>query len=175
MSLIEPTVYSAIPAGPAIERPGSTTSCGTFNPRCAQPAMDHLDEFARRGRIVVSRVRNAKATTRSELARLETEVVSQLNEQVEHDGHRVFVSTQAEDLRSDVRVQADQFEARMPESLFHCAARRAGLDRKTELGIELSCGDVIVRVRLDPGRKPEHDRGSLAFRDHLPQQLELVL
>src|SRR5215831_14369350 len=38
MSLIAPTVYSATPAGPAMERPGSTTSSGACSPRRAAPA-----------------------------------------------------------------------------------------------------------------------------------------
>src|ERR1700674_1589803 len=53
--------------------------------------------------------------------------------------------------------------------------RRAGLDRETELRIQLAGRNVIVRVRLDPRRQAEHDLLALALGNDLPQELELVV
>src|SRR5260370_21813388 len=72
-------------------------------------------------------------------------------------------------------MQTDQSETGMLQGLLDSPPRRAWLDRKTELRIELTRGDVIVRVRLDPRRQPEHHLCPLAFGDDLPKQLELVL
>src|SRR5260370_15741198 len=72
-------------------------------------------------------------------------------------------------------MQTDQSETGMLQGLLDSPPRRAWLDRKTELRIELTSGDVIVSVRLDARRKPEHHLCPLAFGDDLPKELDLVL
>src|SRR5260370_36112118 len=72
-------------------------------------------------------------------------------------------------------MQTDQSETGMLQGLLDSPPRRAWVDRKTELRIELTRGDVIVRVRLDPRRQPEHHLRPRAFGDDLPKQLALVL
>ena len=61
-----------------------------------------LDEMAGRRRVVVARVGNAEPTTRAELARLESELVPQLDQEVEHDLHRLLVRAEGEYLRAQV-------------------------------------------------------------------------
>ena len=73
--------------------------------------------MARRRRIVVVRVRDAQAATGTQLARLELQLVAKLDQEVEHDLHRLLVRAKGEDLRADVRVEADQVEARMAQRL----------------------------------------------------------
>src|SRR3979409_871049 len=99
--------------------------------------MDHLNEIARCGWVVISGVRNAKPAARAQLARLEAQLVAELKEQVEHDAHRVLVSAEPEDLRADVRVQTDQLEAGMLQRLLDRASGRAGLDGESEFRVKL--------------------------------------
>ncbi len=112
--------------------------------------MDHLDEVARRGWVVVSRVGDAQPASRAQLPRFEREVGPELHEEVEHHAHRVLVRAETEDLRSDVGMKADQIEARVLQRFLDCPACGSGLDREAELRIQLTGRDVIVRVRLDP-------------------------
>src|ERR1700674_1212592 len=63
----------------------------------------------------------------------------------------------------------------MLQGFLDCPPSRAGLDRKTELRIQLARRDVIVSVRLDPRRQAGHDWCSLTLGNDLPQQLELVI
>src|ERR1700686_664102 len=72
-------------------------------------------------------------------------------------------------------MQADQVESRMLQRFLDGPPRRAGLDRKTELRVELAGRDVIVRVRLDPRRQLEHGGHPLALWNNLPQELELIV
>ena len=101
--------------------------------------MNHLHEIARRGRVVVSRVGDAEPAAGPQFLRLETQLVTQLDEQVEHDAHRFFVRAEGKDLRPDVRVQAHQLETRVAQRLVDRPAGRARLDGETELRIELAC------------------------------------
>src|SRR5207248_6743907 len=110
-----------------------TTSRATHH----QSMAHRLDELSRRGRIVVVRVRDAQAPARPQLPRLETQLVPQLDQQPQHDLHRLLVSAQPEDLRPDVRVQADEVEARVFQGGLDRFPRGARLDRETELGVEL--------------------------------------
>ena len=78
-------------------------------------------------------VRDAEPAAGAELARLITQLVAQLHEQVEHDRHRLLVCTEGEDLRSDVGVQADQLEVGLSQGLLDRFASSSGLDREAEL------------------------------------------
>jgi len=120
-------------------------------------------------------VRDAQAPARPQLPRLETKLVPQLDQEPQHDLHRLLVSAQAEDLRPDVRVQADEVEPRVFQSGFDRFPRGARLDRETELGVELPGRDVIVRVRLDARRQPQHDRRPRSVGNHLAKQVELLV
>ena len=89
-----------------------------------------LDKMTRSGRIVLVRVGNPEPAARAKLARFEMEVVAELDEQVEHDLHRLLVSAERKDLRADVRVEAYEFESGMLECLLDGRASGARLDRE---------------------------------------------
>src|SRR5207253_8569619 len=100
------------------------------------PCMTHrLDEMTRRRRIVLLRVGDAQPATGAELARLEPDLVTELGQQAEDDVHRLLVRAKREDLRPDVRVQADEIQPRMLQRSLHRLAGGARLDRETELGV----------------------------------------
>ena len=63
-----------------------------------------------------------------------------------------------EDLRADVRVQSEQLEARIGEHAAYRVERVAAGDREAELLVLVRCRDVFVRMRLDAGGHPDHDR-----------------
>ena len=108
-----------------------------------------LYEMSRRRRVVTARVRDAKPATRAELAGLKAQVVAELDEKVEHDLHRALVSPQREDLRPDMRMEADQVQPRMFQRLLDRLASGTGLDREAELRVQLASGDVVMRIGLD--------------------------
>ena len=171
-------MYSATPAGPAIDRPGSTTSCGRTKPAARGPRFEgrsqRLDEIARRGRVVVSRVGDAKPAAGSQVGRLVVKVALELGDEVEHHLHRGDVAAEVEDLGADVRVQPDQVDPGMGERLLDRRPRLAVLDREAELRVELPGRDVVVGVRLDAGRDAQLGLDAAPFRHHAAQQLELV-
>src|SRR5579859_1229346 len=71
-------------------------------------------------------------------------------------------------------MQPDELESRMPERLLDRRARRARLDRETELRVQLPGGDVVVSVGLDARRYAQHHGRSGAGCDDLIQELELM-
>src|SRR4029077_13544968 len=91
-----------------------------------------------------------------------------------HDLHRLLVSREREDLRSDVRMQSDELESRVLERLLYRLASAAGLDREAELRVELPGGYVVVRVGLDARRYAQHDRSFGAGGHDLIQEVELL-
>ena len=95
------------------------------------------------------RVGDPEPAARAKLPRLEPQLVAKLDQEVEHDRHRILVCAQSEDLGADVRVESDQLEARVPEGKFDRLARCPRFDREAKLGVQLARGDVIVSVRLD--------------------------
>src|SRR6202022_62121 len=97
-----------------------------------------LGKLSRRGRIVVARVGDSQPAAGAQLVRLVLQLVTKLDQQVEHDLHRVGVSAKPKDLRADVRVQPNQFQAGIFERLLDRTPGRARLDRKTKLRIELA-------------------------------------
>src|SRR5207248_8496744 len=88
-------------------------------PRAARvERMTHrLHEMAWGGRVVLTRVRDPKAPTGAELARLELQLITQLDQEVEHDLHRLLVGAQAKDLRPEMRMQSGHLEPRVSQCL----------------------------------------------------------
>ena len=84
-----------------------------------------FDEMSRCGWIVLVGVRDAQPAARAQLARLEAKPVAQVDQQAEHDLHCLLVRAEREDLRPDVRVEADQLESRMLQSGLDCFSRGA--------------------------------------------------
>ena len=125
-------------------------------------------------RVVGAGVRDAEPPARSEDGRLVAEVAGQPGHQVEHDLHRRRVAAQVQDLRAQVRVQADQLHPVVRQRLLDGRSCGPGLDREAELGVELAGGDEVVGVGLDAGREPELRLHPPAGRRHPAEQFELV-
>ena len=134
-----------------------------------------LHEMSRRGWVVVLGIRDAEPPARAQPARFVAEPIAQLDKQAEHYLHGLFVRAEGKDLRPDVRVQADELQARMLQCGFDRLSRRSRLDGEAELGIELAGRDVIVGVRLHARRDAKHHLRARAMGDDIPQQLELLV
>ncbi len=71
-------------------------------------------------------------------------------------------------------MQAHQVQVGVSQGLLDGFARRSGLDRETELRVELTGGDVIVGVGLYAGGDAQHDGRPGASRYDAVEQTELV-
>ena len=71
--------------------------------------------MARGGRVVVAGVCDTETAAGAKLARLELQLVAQLDEEVEHDLHRLLVRAKGKDLRSQVRMESDHLQPRMSQ------------------------------------------------------------
>src|SRR5579864_3537470 len=74
-----------------------------------------------------------------------------------------------------MRVQSCHFKSRVSQRALDRFPRGSRLDRETEFRVELTGRDVIVGVRLHSRRDAQHDLRTLAFLDHLSEELEVVV
>src|ERR1700731_1032922 len=96
--------------GPAMARPGSTTSRGSI----AHDGSELVGEFAHRRWIVVGQIRDAQAATEIDGGDLcglvDPELGDDVAQQADHPVRGEFEAADVKDLRPDVTVQADQSE-----------------------------------------------------------------
>ena len=108
-----------------------------------------LYEVSRGRRVVRARVGDAEPAARAELAGLKVQLIAELDQQVEHDLHRALVCPKGEDLRSDVRMKADQIQPRVFERLLDRLACGTRLDGEAKLRVQLAGRDVVMGIGLD--------------------------
>ena len=102
--------------GPAMARPGSTTSRGVGSPTAADSLLTIVaqlgGQFGHRGRVVGGQVRDAQAATeidgRDLRGLVDAELVDDLVQQADDAVRGQFEAGDVEDLRADVAVQPDQ-------------------------------------------------------------------
>ena len=91
-----------------------------------------LDVLRDRGRFIVGGVGDPKATT--DVEELAPRRVGELGERLD----RLHVGLELEDLRADVRVQADEVEVRGGERRLDALCGEAVGEAEPELGVELA-------------------------------------
>ena len=146
--------------GPAMARPGSTTSRGTGRPTAADSLRtmraELVGEFADRRRIVVGQIRDAQAATEIDGGDLrglvDAELGDDIAQQADHPVRGELEAADVEDLRADVTVQADQSQVVAGENPADRGHRRAVGQRQPELLVFVGGGDELVGVGLDADR-----------------------
>jgi hypothetical protein len=86
--------------------------------------------------------------------------------------HGLLVARDVPDLRTDVAVQADEFQRRLLDHAQDRLQGGAGREREAELLVLDAGRDLGVRVGVDAGRHPDHDL--LAVRRQRAQLRDLV-
>ena len=83
-------------------------------------------------------------------------------EGISHHGSEIAMGLQLEDLRTDVGVQTTHLG---PAALLEVLKHRLKLiGVETELAVEVTGADVLVRMALDPRREPQHQAHGMGRR-----------
>ena len=151
--------------GPAMARPGSTTSLGVGSPTAADSLLHDRAELggqlANRRRIVGGEVGNAQSATEIHggdlRGLLDTELLDGLVQQTDDPVRGEFEAGDVEDLRTDMAVQTHQSQVlRLEHPADGVQCRTAG-QRQPELLVLVCGGDELVGVRLDTDRETNED------------------
>ena len=142
-SLTVPTVYSVMAAAATIARPGSAVTRARMPAAAAASRTDraHCDDGRR---FFALDVRHAEAAADRQLVEVEP-----LEERRDHVD-RLMEEIGDEDLAADVEVHAGELDRRAGSpARLDGLGRIARRDAETELRVDLTGADELVRVRLD--------------------------
>ena len=124
-----------------------------------------------RGNGVAARVADAITSAEVDLVKLQSDLAMDPGPQVEHRACGFLEGLDDQDLRADVRMQADEPQIRRVHGFLDGLPSGAARDRQTEFLILHSGGHVFVAAGVHPGRHPEHDGGdgALVPRDRIDE------
>ena len=146
--------------------------------RCAE-AVDYLCNGFHiciiRQRIVFLGIANAKAAAQVQILCLIVQLMLQLFDEFHHDFCRSSKALCVQNLRTNVAVQAAQFQVRIRQRLLYCLICLTGFQRKSELAVNLAGADEIMGVRIYTRLDAEQNRGSqMLFSCQLIEVLHLI-
>ena len=149
--------------GPQIARPGLDRQVRHRDAQRSALVVDDLPQrrgqLGRRGRGVGTGVGDAEAAAEVQLGQRGAGALGEVGMQPEGAPGGDLEALGVEDLRADVGVDADQFQPRLVGTGGERRRRAAAGDGEAELLIFVCGGDVLMRVRLHPGRGAHHDPG----------------
>ena len=153
-------MYSATPAEPTIDRPGSIVNLGSGSPCAAsQTALASVWVTIWVGMGSSSTVYGTpKPPTGAELVQLEAKRSLESRGHLENTLDGQSVRIELEELRANMRMQAYQIESRRVVDDLRRGLGRPGLDAQPELGVERTRGDMRVGVDVNPGRHAQEHR-----------------